>query len=47
MQASQKEEMLLLEKKLAEEKELKVGLTQVKVRLEEELRGLKVERQEK
>ena len=47
VQASQKEEMLQLEKKLAEEKELKIGLTQVKVRLEEELRGLKVERQEK
>ena len=54
VQASRKDELERtvarmggLKKELAKEKELKVGLTQVKVRLEEELRGLKVERQEK
>lgn len=47
MQASQKEELFQAGKKLAEEKELKVGLTQVKVRLEQELRGLKEELQKK
>lgn len=47
MKASQREELIQLEKKLAEGKELKVGLTQVKVMLEQTLKDVKAELKKK
>ena len=47
VQASQKEEILQLETKLAEEKEMKVRLTQVKVTLEQESKEFREELKKK